>query len=83
MYFLVIIFTCFVGIQGQDCRPWQEPGIHRHASYQDCERAVRVLAEDIKRAGPYAWGQTVPTGEYRVSVKGFCMVPVLDEVAVG
>ena len=83
MSFIVIIFTCIMGVHGQNCRPWQEHATPEYSTYQECERHARVLAESIKEAGPAHWQMQIPKQGERIKVKAFCLIPVIDEVVMG
>ena len=83
MSFIVIVFTCLMGIHGQSCKPWQEPGVREYVTYQECERKARAMTEDIREAGPTRWGMGAVNDGVRVQVKAFCMIRVIDEVVLG
>ena len=83
MSFIVMVFTCVVGIYGQDCKPWQEERIPHYSTYQECERKARALADNIKAAGPARWRMQLPTDKYQVQIKAFCIIPIIDEVTMG
>ena len=83
MTFIVIIFTCIIGIHGQNCKPWQEHGVPSYSTYQECERHARRMADEIKAAGPTFWDMQMPAQGERAKVKAFCLIPVIDEVVMG
>ena len=83
MSFIVIVFTCVIGIHGQNCRPWQEDGTPSYSTYQQCERPARARAENIKAAGAGRWQMQLPTEGEHVKVKAFCLIPIIDEVVMG
>ena len=83
MSFIVLVFTCIIGIHGQNCKPWQEPGVPEYATYQECERRAREMAENVRQAGPTRWQMQRPSDGERVQVKAFCLVPIIDEVVLG
>jgi len=82
MSFIVIVFTCVASIHGQECKPWQEPAIPHYSTYQECEKKAREMADTIKAAGPSRWQMTLPS-DYKVNVKAFCLIPVIDEMVLG
>jgi len=83
MSFIVIVFTCVIGIHGQHCKPWQEQHIPAYSTYQQCERKARALAQEISEAGPFHWRMQLPEEGERVKVKAYCLIPVIDEVVMG
>ena len=83
MSFIVIVFTCVIGIHGQHCKPWQERAIPQYATYQECERHAREMAESIRSAGVASWKMQLPSEGERTQVKAFCLIPVIDEVVMG